>query len=1138
MFRRFLNYLLVIQALTACNAWRNNAEQVSVECGIPRNTIGKQRYVKILESDGSSFVSSEIRSLKTYFQRDSSDTGFPLPITDHGCLILPDEKGIVHVLDSKNSESVSFRSVDGLSASSLSYLKLQPKQEILSNLACPEEGIFAGNFLEQPLMMTFAGDATGLDVRLDLFSATNSYISTIFRKPLGEKELNLPSKIPFDHVSEGKYILKAYGHHVSEGLPGKPRLLNPDKTCSLIVLRGEVKVESIDVAQSPVVYPHASQLPWSPGGPYESLYFCSEPRLNRNSSMTRSESCEASLQCRDRASFKKVPFVKADKAGVFDYFVYSENKLGQRSPTICKTVIVSDQAPNVSIAWRHDDLQKDGAILRKPYAILQADIEANHSLLAHDEIAMNLSCKVEFEIKGRHTFLDQNVICTEGRCKGKSLSNFVPCDKSVSFTMVDSLDQSMLLFSRLILKVRADDGAGHISEAEKSLWINQSTWQRESLEFKVGNTAMRLDSYLIDSAGNILATFGYPGSVISEFVAVYRDNSWSLLNDGIRCQTCNFKISKTRDKTILVARVGPARNDVYRYQNLTLETITAPDNQIPLTKCLNFLGGLKQDAYCTDQLNNNYYFSDGVWRKLPPAFETTGDASPLAEWRVLSDGRLIGTAEAVVYISDNQNWKKIHPKAPGSDARFHIYEDFKGRVWLYAFSNSSSFIPTLNLLVNNELVPYPSTIPFDSTQPRPRTQSTSLGGLSSLVVGFQRFDFNTDTWSTLNYPLSSSEGLALLSESNKNFIATANKGFFEVSGELLYWPLKALGFPCTIQCDSIERDEKWLYFEDTSKEAHTLVRLKAIPISSFNSQMLGIRDSYSPGQWMNTAGELTFAFADGLELTLLKDRVLFGRLPLSDQTVSTVQLPSGKYCIQTWSGLYLHDRSSQAFSSIWNEGMGRANYCTQDAAGNLWWMNTVDHILYRYDGRTPEPMANFGKSIGEELVSIFSLPGTLQIVVATSHRIVMLNADGIQAQSYSLLDIADDQEALKILKAAKISDVELFIEIAQSSKERLYFTLNTTSGEIKADKVAKQMIGKHLLQQIKSAGATGYLLTKNPDATVLQRKAGKWEVLATFDDMRPFLIRKVQPPYQLMPDPYGRIWLHTTAPNNLLRLDP
>jgi hypothetical protein len=201
-------------------------------------------------------------------------------------------------------------------------------------------------------------------------------------------------------------------------------------------------------------------------------------------------------------------------------------------------------------------------------------------------------------------------------------------------------------------------------------------------------------------------------------------------------------------------------------------------------------------------------------------------------------------------------------------------------------------------------------------------------------------------------------------------------------------------------------------------------------------------------------------------------------------------------------------------------------------------MNTVDHILYRYDGRTPEPMANFGKSIGEELVSIFSLPGTLQIVVATSHRIVMLNADGIQAQSYSLLDIADDQEALKILKAAKISDVELFIEIAQSSKERLYFTLNTTSGEIKADKVAKQMIGKHLLQQIKSAGATGYLLTKNPDATVLQRKAGKWEVLATFDDMRPFLIRKVQPPYQLMPDPYGRIWLHTTAPNNLLRLDP
>jgi hypothetical protein len=302
--------------------------------------------------------------------------------------------------------------------------------------------------------------------------------------------------------------------------------------------------------------------------------------------------------------------------------------------------------------------------------------------------------------------------------------------------------------------------------------------------------------------------------------------------------------------------------------------------------------------------------------------------------------------------------------------------------------------------------------------------------------------------------------------------------------------------------------------------------------------MLGIRDSHSPGQWINTVGELTFALADGSELTLLKDRVVYGKLPLSEQTVSAVQLPSGKYCIQTWSGLYIHDKTAQTYSPISKEGMGRANFCTQDTAGNLWWVNSVDHIIYRYDGQKQEPLTAFGKAVGEELVSAFNLPGALQIAIVSSRRIAIINPDATLALSHSLLDMTDSQQGLKISKAASISDSELLIEIMQSSKDKLYFILNTASGEIKEDKPVKQLIGKHLLQQIRFTGTTGYLLTKNPDATVLQRKDGQWKVLATFEDMQPFLIRKVQPPYQMMPDPYGRIWLHTTAPNNLLRLDP
>ncbi len=158
------------------------------------------------------------------------------------------------------------------------------------------------------------------------------------------------------------------------------------------------------------------------------------------------------------------------------------------------------------------------------------------------------------------------------------------------------------------------------------------------------------------------------------------------------------------------------------------------------------------------------------------------------------------------------------------------------------------------------------------------------------------------------------------------------------------------------------------------------------------------------------------------------------------------------------------------------------------------------------------------------------------MAVVTSTRLVLLEYDTSISESYPLLDISNGQAAIKLNRADRISSTEILIELQMTATEKGYYILDMKSGVVVQDKEVKDLIGKHL-QQVKFLGTEGFLLTKNPGATVLQRSAGVWKILATFDDMRPFLIRNVNPPYQLAVDPHGRLWMHTSSPNNLLRLD-
>lgn len=76
---------------------------------------------------------------------------------------------------------------------------------------------------------------------------------------------------------------------------------------------------------------------------------CSESRTHQqNTPLIPLTTCEAAAYCKDLAHFKEQSRVVAESPGVFDYFVYAENKAGERSTPSCQTVIVSDKAPTVT----------------------------------------------------------------------------------------------------------------------------------------------------------------------------------------------------------------------------------------------------------------------------------------------------------------------------------------------------------------------------------------------------------------------------------------------------------------------------------------------------------------------------------------------------------------------------------------------------------------------------------------------------------------------------------------------------------------------------------------------------------------------------------------------------------------------
>lgn len=140
----------------------------------------------------------------------------------------------------------------------------------------------------------------------------------------------------------------------------------------------------------------------------------------------------------------------------------SRDGAGNQSIPICTDIAVDAKPPRLIAHWAAPELNRYQGTRELPSPPLAIEIHTLEDDVASGEfLAKNLLCKVEYV--GNGVRAGRDTWCTRGRCQGKSLEEFVPCDPEFEFSIRESYANTVNTYTRLT--IRATDAVGRTSDA-------------------------------------------------------------------------------------------------------------------------------------------------------------------------------------------------------------------------------------------------------------------------------------------------------------------------------------------------------------------------------------------------------------------------------------------------------------------------------------------------------------------------------------------------------------------------------------------------------------------------------------------------------------------------------------------------
>lgn len=477
-----INIILFSISLAACHSFSNRINKAELECG-GTSSEADSLFVKLVTENGPAIDSVPLQDIKAQLvDLENKVSVMSLPITNKGCAILPKNRPIRSRMDVRvqNTTLAATRIFSNLPDNPIETLKLHPTRTGKYSLSCPQEGIFASRTFLNPLLITDVGSLETNQVTLVAQPVDRlGEAIPLMKKDFGFElaATSFGAEISTENLREGTYYLRTITATLAEDFGLLPKFVNDEKSCTLTVMKTPPAMSSeLFSSKGFFVTKKNNDLPFKIKPEVTAIQYCRQPYQSR--AQAASSCKEIAKECKNANEFKKIGEEATATPGLFDYFFYAMDRAGNKSVLQCQSIAVIDQAPAFSIDWSIPAWQQPNAYMKDAAVTIKPIITVpDEQTLPSNQVEQSLQCRAEFISQEGVTIRGSDVSCISGKCAGRSLQDFVPCDRNFEISLAKVWSHTYANNSTLKLTVQADTGIEPIQRLSRSINIQSKRWQ-------------------------------------------------------------------------------------------------------------------------------------------------------------------------------------------------------------------------------------------------------------------------------------------------------------------------------------------------------------------------------------------------------------------------------------------------------------------------------------------------------------------------------------------------------------------------------------------------------------------------------------------------------------------------------------
>jgi hypothetical protein len=676
--------LLFLLMLGSCHNFSNRISEAELECGTADTKLDSFAFIKLVTEMGPAVDSVPASDIKVQLvDLENKSPVMTLAITKKGCAILPSHRPRSSRMDVRvqNTTLAATRILSTLSDNHIGSLKLQPTRSEKYTLSCPQEGIFASRTFLNPLLITDAGSLETSQITLVAQPVENTGESTLLIKKDFGFELdntNFGAEVSTDNLKEGTYYLRAITATLTEEFGLLPKFVNDEKSCILTVMKTPPVISSqLFSPKGFFIHKKDDDLPFKTNSDISAIQYCRQPYESKPGPST---SCEQiARECRDVDSFKPLKNGATAETGLFDYFFYATDRAGNRGQMQCQSIAVIDQPPAFSIDWPIAAWQQPNAYMKDAVFTIKPVITiTDEQILPSNHVEQGLQCRAEFISQEGVTIQGSDVLCIRGKCAGKSLQDFVPCDRNFEISLAKVWRNTYANNSTLRLTVKSDAGIEPTVTLSKSINIQSKRWQAEKLPAPDVNwdQTIKLDQK------SLLVSFRNSGTFL------WKDEIWTKVFPS------DIDADKLKNSKIIQDSIGSiygffetkldnsqaSKVDFFIYEDGNWEVLP---NQPSFKECKLITARPDSGFTCIDSKADMLSFDGKAW-SLNPAGPVSVEDPVFRALLYLNQDLFLATSRGI-YVRDAENgaWQALFSVAKNDTTNIMQVQAFDGDIWVY-----------------------------------------------------------------------------------------------------------------------------------------------------------------------------------------------------------------------------------------------------------------------------------------------------------------------------------------------------------------------------------------------------------------------------------------------------------------------